>query len=197
MPTGEQTPLHTVLERLGRTPTDPAAWSELYRQMWPYVLGLAHYFLGRPADASAAEDVAQDVFYRLARALHAHGLKWPRQDRDLRSLLAVMTRNRCADLLRRHHRRHGDARWQGRVPGDEGLADSGPTPEASVEWQDLIEYLLKRLDPFDQKVLWLLLDGRTPTEIARELGTSARTVHRHYHKIRAVLHQARAEGGRS
>ncbi len=187
MPGGEVDSVAAVLGRLQRCPGDTEAWGSLFRQTWPYVLGLSHSFLGRTARLSDAEDVAQEVFLLLARALHEDRLKWPADEDELRSLLLVMSRNQSRDAQRREHRRQRDVRRQVELV-EEGLpASRTPSPGTALETKEWLDHLLGRLSPFDQVVLRMLLSGHAPADIAREMGTSLKTVQRHQRLIRSLV----------
>ncbi len=193
MPAGEETPLEAVLERLARAPRDAEAWAHLYRQLWPFVLGLSRDYLGLSFPLAAAEDVAQEVFIRLARLAHFRPWELPQSQDALRTLLVVMTRNGCADYWRREHRQQRDVRRREPLLSAEAVAGVQSSGEAGVETQDLIDYLLARLDPHGQQVLRLFLEGFTAAQIGQRLGLSSRTVYRHQQRIRSLYQKATRE----
>lgn len=187
MSDAEPDSVDAALERLGLSATDAAAWAVLFRRTWPYVLGLSRSFLGRSTRLAAAEDVAQEVFLLLARALHRGRLRRPRDEAELRVLLLVMTRNHAADALRREHRRRRDTGRQLALTG-EGPATSGSaSPAAPLEHRELLDKLLARLGSGDRQLVLLLLDGYSPADAARQLGISLKTVRRRQQHIRTVL----------
>jgi len=85
MPASEEMPLERALERLAHAPRDVEAWARLYRQMWPYVLGLSRNCLGPSFALADAEDVSQEVFIKLARLAHFRPKELPGGEDALRS----------------------------------------------------------------------------------------------------------------
>ena len=97
----------------------------------------------------------------------------------MRELLKVMARNQALDIFRSEHRQRRNASRQVEFP-EEGLADANtPSPQARLERLELIEQLLQS-SSFDQQVLRRLMSGQPLSEIAAELGTSVKTIRRHY-----------------
>jgi len=183
-------PLTEVLADLQEDPTNQEAWSELYRRTWPGVLSLSYRSLGGRADLNDAEDLAQDVFVRLARSLHEGRLQLPQSEPTFRTLLAVMTRNRAMDFLRRARRKGRDVRRSQELPAD--VPGTDPSPEAVALAQDLFYQILSRLDRLQQQMLWLLMEGRSQAEIAEQLGISVRTLQRHLEVVRELYTALRA-----
>jgi RNA polymerase sigma factor (sigma-70 family) len=187
MSDGEPDSVERALRQLGESPADAAAWAVLFHRTWPYVLGLSHSFLGRSARLATAEDVAQEVFLLLARALHEGRLRRPSDEAGLRGLLLVMTRNHAVDSLRREHRRRRDVGRQVALPDEGPAAPPAGSPEAPLEGRELLDHLLAHLPPFDREVVLLLLSGHTPAAAARRLGTSLKTIRRRQQHIRSLL----------
>jgi RNA polymerase sigma-70 factor (ECF subfamily) len=181
--------LNSILADLQTDPTDQEAWADLYRQLWPYVLHLSFQRLGSRAGANDAEDLAQEVFMRLSNALHTRSLQLPKNESTFRSLLAVMTRNRAMDFLRLARRQVRDTRRNEPLVNDICANDS--LPDSVVEEHDLFFRLLAGLDPLQQKMLWLLVEGQTQAEIADELGISVRTMQRHLQTVRTLYSKLR------
>lgn len=123
---------------------DDAAWVALVRQHQEAVFRLAYLLLG---DADDAEDVAQEVFVRVWRALDRFDA-----DRPLRPWLLEITRNQCFNW-RRSARRYLAAlgRWGADEPAlvnpDAQLAEAW---QATVLWQ-----AVRRLRVADQEVIYL------------------------------------------
>lgn len=91
---------------------------------------LFRYALRFVKDSESAEDVVQDVMYKL----------WQKRDEadeieNLEAWLMVLTRNRSLDLLRKVKENH--------VPVDEAysISDKAPIPDKQMEQQDLINQL--------------------------------------------------------
>jgi RNA polymerase sigma factor (sigma-70 family) len=189
MPSGR--PVSDVLVALQNDPTDQEAWADLYRRLWPYVLTLSLRSLGSGVDINDAEDLAQEVFVRLARALHDGKLQLPHTEATFRTLLAVMTRNRASDFIRHARRKSRDSRRGQSLATDVPAPD--PPPEAVPVEHDLFHELLSRLDPLQQQILWLLVEGHTQNEISERLGISVRTLQRHLHVVRTMYAAVRKQ----
>ena len=142
---------------------DDSALATVYDQYGSLVYGIAAHLVGR-ADAP---DVSQEVFTNL----------WTRPDHfdpdrgTLRTYLAVMTRRRCIDALRRTGRRK--AREE-RIGGD---ASTNPPPNVEEAATALLsaEQVRQALDrlPDEQAtaIRMAYLDGLTFQAVARAMGT--------------------------
>jgi RNA polymerase sigma-70 factor (ECF subfamily) len=111
----------SLLVRLGRDPTDEAAWACFVGQYGPKIYGWCRQHGLQVADA---EDVTQDVLARLAEKMRAF-----RYDpaRSFRAWLSTLTRHACSDFLASRQRPGlgtGDSavvRLLGSVEAREGL----------------------------------------------------------------------------
>lgn len=72
----------------------------------------------------------------------------------------------------------------------EQLADCQPGIAAVVETADLLEVILQRLAPDEQKILQLKLEGHEQKAIAQQLGHSEKYVQRKMHTIREAAREA-------
>ncbi|MBI4600411.1 MAG: sigma-70 family RNA polymerase sigma factor [Planctomycetes bacterium] len=141
-----------------------ALWEPVFRCLWKRV------------PAGDAGDLAQDVFFRLYRALRAgRGPALEDEEAWTRYVLAC-ARNRAAD----YHRRRRAAPPTGPLEellqrGEEppGRGDPGDPIEPLVAREEAaaVRDCLGRLDPQARAVAWLhFVDGRPKREIARSLG---------------------------
>lgn len=141
---------------------DERALASVVGEFGPLVRGVARRVLG---DDAAAEDVTQDVFVWL----------WERPDRfdpdrgSLRSFLAVVTRRRAIDWIRRHD---ADRRRADRVARDaplvaDDLADGVATRDDATQVRAAVAAL-----PDDQReaVTLAFFGGQSYREVARSLG---------------------------
>jgi RNA polymerase sigma factor (sigma-70 family) len=167
---------------------DQDAWNFLFQHLWPHVLLCSRRALPGSTPWSDAEDVAQEVFLRLARVLQAQRLELPTSERGIHSLLAVMARNCALDHFRREHRQSRDRSRQQPI-----IEEIPAPPQVDLETHDLLEHLLAALDRFDQRLVWLLLDGYTHESIAAYLRISTKTVQRHLSHITQVYNDLRNE----
>jgi RNA polymerase sigma-70 factor (ECF subfamily) len=71
---------------------DQSAWDEIVRQHWRKVFNLAYKFVGRHDEA---EDLAQDIFLKIFRALHTFDRR-----ANFQTWLISISRNLCIDHYR-------------------------------------------------------------------------------------------------
>jgi RNA polymerase sigma-70 factor, ECF subfamily len=155
-----------------------AQLAELYDQYGPR---LYRYALLLLADVDAAEDVMQDAFYQLARAI--------RRQPDVATVayLTTIVRNECYTRLRKRRRER-----------------SAPLPllelvsaDASAEERLLIEQALRVLPPAQREVVFLkVYEGLTFQEIGERCAISLNTAASRYRyaldALRRVLDVDRA-----
>lgn len=115
---------------------EQGAWAEVVRAYWKRVFNIAYKFVARYDDA---EDLTQEVFVRLLRAL-------PTYDRraNFDTWLIAVARNHCIDHYRRLRRE------QQRVTYDvepEALALEDPTarPDVTLEHEDQVDLVRRAL----------------------------------------------------
>jgi RNA polymerase sigma-70 factor (ECF subfamily) len=138
---------------------DEEALKHVIEEYGPAVLGMARRVL---ADASLAEEVAQDTFVTLWRRPGA----FDPERGTLQAYLVTMARNKAVDLVRREQVRRRKA--------EEFLAQptgrSVPDPQDILETSDL-EASLKHLpSPQREAIVLAYFGGRTYREVAQELG---------------------------
>ena len=169
---------------------DPEAFRALMGRHAKHLINLAYRFLGTVADA---EDVAQDVFFRLYEhppTLHP--------STKFSTWLYRVTANRCLDLLRAKSRRPKMVPLE--IPNPED-------PEAQSSSQQLTSPAANPRDQIAQKetatatraaIATLPLELRSPLllstieelsqeTIAQILGISAKAVERRIHRARVIL----------
>ncbi len=150
----------------------------------------------RVRDHETALDLAQDVLISAFRGLLSF------QGRSGFSCwLFVIARNRCLSVLRRPSL----LRDESADPGD--LASDAPDPERLLEErldeEEILELLRSRLDPLEQRALWLrCIEGMPVEEITALLevpdASGARAVlQRARRKLRAALDEIRPDTGRT
>jgi len=184
VPSANPDPVDAVLARIGQLPEDASAFAELCRLIWPFVLALAHRSLPPSRRLLEAEDVAQDVYVRLARRIRRNE-PLPRHRTGLYSFLAVMIRWLALD----------NSRWRSRArrnvsrerPGIEAESPSSQSAAAEVELRDLLDRVQSALEVEEQQILDLRLQGHAIAEIGAQLNMSTRTIERRLQRIRSVL----------
>lgn len=144
------------------------AVGETWYRMAPMVLSMAQRVLG---SRSEAEDVTQEVFYRVFRKVDAL-----REPESLRSFIYSFAVRVLKSELRRRRVRW----WLSFGVPDSALEHPAVSPD--VELRDLLERfyrLLDRLSPRDRLVFVLRrVEGMTAEEVAEHLSVSLSTVKR-------------------
>ena len=176
------------------------AFDAVFEGQHAYVYRLAHALLGHPQDA---EDVTQEVFLRVYKALPAY-----QADRaSLRTWLTGIVVNACKTHRRRNFWRRGGPP----APLPEATDESWDLPDPSLwaapedqalqaELRRTLRAVLARLRPEHRTVLVLhyYLDLTCP-EIARAVGCSEGTVYSRLHyarrRMQADLEQRPAPPG--
>jgi RNA polymerase sigma-70 factor (ECF subfamily) len=153
-----------------------------YREHQAHVRVFARRLVG---DDGAAEDLVQEVFVRLPRAVRRF-----RGDGSLRSFLISMAINHARHFVRAAARRRAaTSRYAREATG------SGQLQEDRVERQQMADALVQALDalPLDQRIAFILceVEERTSAQAAALVGTSNGTLRaRLFHarrKLRARL----------
>lgn len=172
-----------ALARLRQSPSDDGAWRSIYRRLWPFVVAVAHR---RVRDKGIAEDIAQDVFARIARYRPYDRIHEPEQFRAYVWRMAVNVANAYARSARRR-KRGLQALW------DWGARDP-VAPEASDDrlvFEELLSLARDKVEPQDHALLGLLLEGRPLAEVASKLGLTYSAagvrLHRLRHRLRKSL----------
>jgi RNA polymerase sigma-70 factor (ECF subfamily) len=160
---------------------DEVAWQRLVEAHHPAVLRQAMRACG---DMAVAEDVAQEVFFKVFRSAHSY-----RGDRPLGHWIARITSTTAIDVLRR--------RRQPTVELDEGRSvANGHDPAGEVtraESRERVRQAVLRLPAHLREVVWLVTFAEmTYEDAARELGIPLRTAMSRAVAARAQLRRALA-----
>jgi RNA polymerase sigma factor (sigma-70 family) len=151
---------------------------------------LRHFIRRRVPDPGDAEDILQDVFYKL---VEANRLLMPIE--HVTGWLFRVARNRITDLFRKKKpERFSDTAAEGEDGELLRIEDLLPSPEAGPEAVYMRNVLLDELElaleelPEEQRAVFLghELEGRSFKEIAEETGVSVNTLLSR--KRYAVLH---------
>jgi RNA polymerase sigma-70 factor (ECF subfamily) len=135
---------------------DLEAFNDLIVKYQDRVYRQAFWILG---DEAAAEDAAQEAFYRAYRKIHTYC------GSSFRAWILRITTNYCLDQLRRQKSFHRTPTISWEQMDDDGtehawwMAASLPTPEQSVEHDELsavIQQSLLRLSPEDRTPIILI-----------------------------------------
>jgi len=140
------------------------------------------------------DDVAQSVCRTFLRRAQ-EGQFQLADNADLWRLLCAITLTKVREQMRFHLRQRRalhqeipltDASDQTNVSGPAPKA-TGPSPAEMAEFSDQFQQLLVALDPDERRVLELKCQEFTHEEIARELGSSVRTVQRILKRVQSHL----------
>jgi RNA polymerase sigma factor (sigma-70 family) len=130
---------------------------------------LFRYLARYTGDPDLAEDLVQETFVRLHR----------RPPKDLgatRAWLFTVGTNLARDVLRQHKRRRG---LLDHSPGRAPVGDGPMAPEETAVRADVaqrVQAALAQLDDRDRIMLLMREEGFTHAEIAREVGTTTKSV---------------------
>lgn len=165
---------------------DLMALGEAYDAHHVHVRAFARRLLG---DESAAEDLVQDTFIALPRAIARF-----RGDSSLRTFLVAIAVNHSRHHVRRAMRRRGAHDRLGAEP-----PASSPDPEAQVRTRQLAAALTQALDalPLEQRVAVVLceVEERTSAEAARIMDVPEGTIRTRVFHGKRKLREALAEAG--
>jgi RNA polymerase sigma-70 factor (ECF subfamily) len=175
----------------------PTAANEVFHRFATRLRGLAG---ARLNPALAAKVDPDDVLQSVLRSFfegHAEGQFSVRNWDALWAVLVVITVRKCRQLWRKYTTagRNLSAEVRPTASGDDGempsweATDREPLPEEAALLTELVEGLLRDLDPAHRPVLELRLQGYTVEEIAGRVGLAERTVHRVLAKVRDRLRQ--------
>jgi RNA polymerase sigma factor (sigma-70 family) len=160
--------LRELVARLAVAPTDEQAWSELYRQMRPFVFGIVYRRLR--GVSGPAEDLTQEVFIKLFRARPFARLQ--EDSNSFRAYLARIAQNTTSTYLRQVMRTQNlekNLQFHNEITSQ--ISES-ETSYSSIEYKDTVQGLKKELRPAEKDLLGLVLSGSSISDIAKALGTT-------------------------
>src|SRR3984957_17100995 len=174
MDSSETTALADLVRRAQRGETD--AQRDLIVSYQRRVAGFVYAMTAR---SDVVEDIAQQIFIKMIRALDR--LQAPAQ---FESWLFRLARNTCIDHLRRQKLRRIFTRF---APEHENV----PEPAGAVDSEELdaLRHALAQLRPKDRALLSLVQEGRSHAEIAETFRTSVAAVKARLHRAREQLRQ--------
>jgi RNA polymerase sigma-70 factor (ECF subfamily) len=154
---------------------DMAAQSELVRRYTPRIGGFVRPIVGQP---SAVEDVVQVVFIKMARRI-----RLLRSSEAFESWLFRLARNTALDFVRRRQCRPITVDDETRL---ENTADTS-SERVVGEIKEALELALRRLNPVDQKLVRMIVEGHSYTLAAAEAGLSVGAVKVRLCRVRPFL----------
>lgn len=179
--------LSQALQDLAMRRDDTRAWEIVITGSWATAVAVAHRVLR--GQLEPAQDVAQEVFRRIVQYCNFQEL----QDADeFLAYLRAVSLNASRDALRRLAPRAADVPLEEIETGRESRSRP-ETPEEILLARQLREELLDQLNPIDQQLLQLLIEGYSLDEIAARLGLSYSNAGVRLHRLRQVLRNYIAE----
>jgi RNA polymerase sigma-70 factor (ECF subfamily) len=186
-----------VIARLRAGDSDAA--TEVFQRFAQRLIALARTRLdSRLRQKVDPEDVLQSV-YKSFFLRHAEG-QFELEDWDsLWSLLTLITVRKCHRWTEYFHTAGRDVRAE--VPptlaDDESVCNweapaRQPTPEQAALLAELVEELLRDLEPREREVVTLALQGYTAAEISAQLRRPERTVYRILTRVKKRLQRMQA-----
>ena len=169
---------------------DQAAAAELYRRydqrLWDLAAGQIGQRLGRRV---GPDDIVQSVFRTFFRrtsqgeyAFDHSGALW--------QLLVRITHNKIYKQAERHHAKRRNVNAEVPLDGDRLSPEAvthEPTPDEVATLVDEMECLLSGLEAPEPEMVRLAIEGRTASEIAKQVGCSRWTVRRVLDRVGAGL----------
>lgn len=154
---------------------DVAAQSELVHRYSRRISAFVRPIIAQP---SAVEDIVQGVFIRMFRRL-----RLLRDPRTFESWLFTLARNASLDYLRR-------ARCRPKLIWDEDRIAMTPDLDSTAVTREITEALelaLNRLRPKDRKIVTMVVQGHSYSEIAESEGLSIGAVKLRLNRVRPYL----------
>lgn len=170
----------------------PEAWQRLADLYGPMVYGWCRRSGLQGEDAA---DIVQEVFS--AVATHVAGFRGQRRQGSFRAWLRTITRNKIRDAIRRERHRLGA---QGGTSAQQRLlqAPQPPDPPSQSEppevedalWRRGLELVRAEFEDRSWRAFWrVAVDGRSPAEVADELGMTLHAVYKAKSRILRRLRQ--------
>lgn len=178
---------------------DAEAVQPLWERYFDRLVRLANQRLkAAPRRVADEEDIALSAFQSFCNRAMTNRIPQLADHNALWPLLVAITARKAAGYSRKLMRQK---RGSGRVRGDsifsaptedgsygfQQVVDKGPTPEFAVQVADQLQFLVDALeDPVLRMIALKRLEGYSNREIAGQLNTTERTVHRKLAIIRSV-----------
>ncbi|HVU34427.1 MAG TPA: sigma-70 family RNA polymerase sigma factor [Opitutaceae bacterium] len=154
---------------------DLEAQSELVRRYTPRISGFVRPMLGQP---SSVEDVVQVIFIKMVRRL-----RLLRSSGAFESWLFRLARNTALDFIRRRRCRPFTVADETEI---ERTADTS-SERAVGEIMEAFEIAIRRLNPIDQNLVRMIVQGHSYTVAAEQAGLTVGAVKVRLCRVRPFL----------
>lgn len=164
---------------------EPEAFSELFKQTHPRLMGYCRLFID---DKKEAEDIVQECFLHLWKNHAKIDLK-----KSVESLLFVSLRNRCLNYLKEKDRFSFSKQYDDLAPNELQYLyqlDFLDKRELSLEEQMIkaLKVAIQELPDRKREILVKSkIEGMKQRQIAEELGISVKTVEKHLKEAKLEL----------
>lgn len=158
---------------------DEDAASVLFERYYVRLIELIRRQMGwQLVDLDSSADVAQSALQSFFAQLQESQVQVNSGD-DLWPLLVTITLNKVRNRVKFWGRQKRDPSRQLRLTEGLDPLEHGPSPEDTAVIKELIERLLGRFSerPRRHRIVQLLLEGFSVSEIASEVGTTERTIY--------------------
>ena len=182
--------LAQALHRLAADPTDQEAWRVLFLGAWGTGLSAANRTLRGQLDL--AKDVTQEAFQRMIKYGDFGQLQDPEA---FLSYFRAVCRNVARDALTRFAPELAQQVPLGELEIPSPRVEKPATPEQLTRAKQLRDELLAGLDPADQQLMKLLIEGYTLPEISSRLDLSYSNAAVRLHRLRQTLRKYMQDKG--
>ena len=156
---------------------DEAAASELFERYYIRLLDLIRGQLGwKLREVEGSTDVAQSVLRSFFCQIRQDKVEVT-PDNSLWPLLATIALNKVRNRGKFWRRERRDPSRQTPLGAGPDPLESGPSPEDLATVKELVDQLLEPFSERRRQIIKLILEGHGVSEIAREVGTTERTVY--------------------
>jgi RNA polymerase sigma-70 factor (ECF subfamily) len=182
MPVPTEPPFKAIMELLRSG--DQAAAELVVKKYSRRLIGLAASRLPTPVRAKEDEDDAVQSAFKSFFNRQKKGEFEPEDWDELGTLLTYLTVCKVDRRIRKYLAGKRDVRRETSAEASEGdgpkweAAGPDPTADEKAAAEDTLRELLKALDPTEQEILTLRLQGYQVAEIAARVGKDERTVYR-------------------
>lgn len=164
---------------------DPKALEQFFDTWFPMIHG---YVRRQVADEHTAEDLTQDIFLNIQRAIESYD-----PERDLEPWVYRIAANKIRDHWRARHRRHYNPVDEENVSFAESTALSEVLPEEPLIGQEASSELLLAVEKLPENlrntVLMRVYEGASFEAIGEALGRNATAVRKRYSRALAALRE--------
>jgi len=185
---------HQVLDQLRQK--DNHAASEVYRRFASRLVGLARAHLDkRLAKRLDAEEVVQSVFKSVFLRLGAGDFVLGDWD-AMWALLTAVAVNKCRKWVDYYEADKRDIKREEDQPRSDGswhVIDREPSPSEALALAETLDQILHGLEPSEQEIVSLSLQGYTVAEIKTKLGCTQAKAYRILRLVRDRLERLREE----